>query len=99
MDLDLNRHVNNAVYAAWALETIPQVTAEEYCLKELEIAFRAEARYGDTVISRCSAENGGPQATYLHQIVDERDGRELMRGRSRWTCSNAPMVKATVSVR
>jgi medium-chain acyl-[acyl-carrier-protein] hydrolase len=83
MDMDLNRHVNNAVYAAWALEVVPAQVMEECRLVELEIAFRAEARYGDSIISRCAVEN--EESTYLHQIVDNREGKELTRLRTAWT--------------
>lgn len=82
-DLDSNRHVNNTIYAGWALETVPDQVAER-ALTELEISFRAEALYGDTVLSCCAVADGEAQVTCLHQIVDRNDGRELARLRSRW---------------
>ena len=82
MDMDLNRHVNNAVYAAWALEVVPAQVMEEYRLVELEIAFRAEARYGDSIISRCADEGDG--MSFLHQIVEKGEGKELTRLRTAW---------------
>jgi acyl-ACP thioesterase len=82
-DLDLNNHVNNTVYAGWALETVPDEIATGD-LTELEIAFRAEVLYGDRVISRCSVEEAGLTPLCLHQIVNQRDGRELARLRTRW---------------
>ena len=82
MDLDLNRHVNNAVYAAWALEVVPPRVLEERRLAELEIAFRAEARYGDAIVSRCAAEDDG--RSFLHQIVGMGDRRELTRLKTVW---------------
>jgi len=82
-NLDLNNHVNNTVYAGWALETAPDEIAGG-SLTELEIAFRAEVLYGDTVISRCSVEESGANPLCLHQIVNQRDGRELARLRTRW---------------
>ena len=83
-NLDLNNHVNNTVYAAWALETVPDAIAAGN-LTELEIAFRAEVLYGDTIISRCSLEETGTTSLCLHQIVNQRDGRELARLRTRWS--------------
>ncbi len=82
MDMDLNRHVNNAVYTGWALEVVPPQIMEECRLQELEVAFRAEARYGDSIISRCAA--GGNNSTFLHQIADKGDGKELARLRTVW---------------
>jgi len=86
MDMDLNRHVNNAVYAAWALETVPLQVAEELRLAEIEIAFRAEARYGDTVLSQCSSQaNEQGERTFLHQIaVQGEEGKEITRLRTIW---------------
>ena len=80
-DLDSNQHVNNAIYAGWALETVPDGIAAG-TLAELEISFRAEVRYGETVLSRCAVI--APELC-LHQIVNQTDGKELARLRTRWT--------------
>jgi acyl-CoA thioesterase FadM len=82
-DLDTNQHVNNTVYAGWALEAVPDEVASG-CLTELEIAFRAEALYGDSVISRCAVVEAGEESCCLHQIIKEQDGKELARLRTRW---------------
>ncbi len=83
-DLDVNRHVNNTVYAGWAIETVPDDILFHYRLAEIEISYRAEAFYGDTVTSRTGLsdkENTGP---FLHQLVNEEDGRELTRLKTSW---------------
>ena len=85
-DLDINRHVNNTVYVGWALETIPEDVDNSCLLSDLEISFRAEALYGDTIIARSAPADDG--SCYLHSIESERDGRELARLRTRWI----PMV-------
>lgn len=82
MDMDLNRHVNNAVYAAWALEVVPAELLATHRLEELEISFRAEARHGDVIVARCAAE--GEPGRFLHQIREMREGRELTRLRTAW---------------
>jgi acyl-ACP thioesterase len=82
-DLDMNGHVNNAVYAEWALETVPQQLAAGSRIAELEIGFRAEALYGDTVVSRCSG-SGGEGNTFVHQVRGGADDRELARLCTRW---------------
>jgi len=83
-DLDLNRHVNNAVYAAWALEAVPETIQRTHVPSELRIAYRAEAFYGDRVLSRLRSVEKGPPA-FIHQLLREADGRELTRLESRWT--------------
>lgn len=82
-DLDINHHVNNTVFAGWAVEAVPDRIADKV-LTELEVSFRAEALYGDSIVSRCLivAEDGAPCC--LHQIVNSRDGKELARLRTRW---------------
>jgi len=82
-DLDINHHVNNAVYAGWALETVPDDVADG-SLAELEITYRAEALYGESIVSRCSVETSETEFCCLHQILNRNDGRELVRLRSRW---------------
>jgi len=83
-DLDINRHVNNTVYAGWALETIPDEVDDTCRLAAIEIGFRAEALYGDTIIARTArTEDAG---RYIHCIENGSDGRELARLRTRWIC-------------
>ena len=81
-DLDINRHVNNTVYAGWALETIPEAVDDSCRLASIEVGFRAEALYGDTITARSAEteENG----CYIHCIAHGSDGRELARLRTRW---------------
>lgn len=81
-DLDINRHVNNTVYAEWALETIPEEVDSGCRLASIEIAFRAEAVYGDTVVARTS--HAEDTDSFIHRIDNGSDGRELARLRTRW---------------
>jgi medium-chain acyl-[acyl-carrier-protein] hydrolase len=83
-DLDINRHANNVAFAAWALETVPASVAENYRLSGLEIAYRAEVLYGETICARSRELPGGEGRTFLHQIVRAGDGVELTRLVTRW---------------
>ncbi len=82
-DQDSNQHVNNTVYADWALEAVPDDVAAGH-LHSLEVSFRAEALYGDSILSHCIVNRSGDGTECLHQIVNSRDGRELARLRTRW---------------
>ncbi len=82
-DLDPNRHVNNTVYAAWALEAVPAAIADTCRTTRLEIGFRAEALYGDMIRSCCAPLPDDPH-TLLHRIERAADGRELCRLRTTW---------------
>lgn len=81
-DLDINRHVNNAVYVGWALEATPAATAATLRPADLEVAYRAEAFAGETVLARCAGAAGGGPLRY--EIVREGDGKELARLRIGW---------------
>jgi len=83
-DLDMNRHVNNAVYVGWALESQPEDPAQSSGPLDIEIGYRAEALAGDIVLARCVPEEGAAAGSFLHEIVREKDGKELARLRARW---------------
>ena len=83
-DLDINRHANNVVSVAWALETVPAAVAERCILTDLEIAYRAEVFYGETVQARSRELAAGGELTFLHQLVRVEDGTELTRLVTRW---------------
>ena len=82
-DLDINRHVNNTVYVDWALETLPKAVIGQVSPKAIEVSYRAEANYGDRILSRSQYEGEG--GTSLHQLLREADGRELARLRVEWS--------------
>jgi medium-chain acyl-[acyl-carrier-protein] hydrolase len=90
--LDLNRHVNNTVYIQWALEAAPEEVLTRCRPVEVEVSYRAEAFYGDAVMSRAAAvpapvppqAGDRPGPVFLHQIVNARTGAELTRLRTRW---------------
>jgi acyl-ACP thioesterase len=90
--LDLNRHVNNAVYVQWALEAVPGEVVGRRRPVGIEVSYRAEAFYGDSVLSRARAVPASvppeakkdPGLVFLHQIVNASTGAELTRLRTRW---------------
>jgi acyl-ACP thioesterase len=81
-DLDINRHVNNTVYVGWALETVPDEIDSRCRLASIEVGYRAEALYGESIIARIGqSEQAG---CCLHRIDSAGDGRELARLRTVW---------------
>lgn len=83
-DVDLNGHVNHAVYAGWALETIPPGFLMDFLPYEVEISYRSEAMWGDCVLSRASKIGASDSNVFLHQLVRDGDGRELTRLKTVW---------------
>ncbi len=43
-DIDLNQHINNAVYAVWATESVGYVYRDEHVLRGIEINFKREIK-------------------------------------------------------
>jgi acyl-ACP thioesterase len=82
-DQDSNHHVNNTVYTDWALEAVPDDVAAGH-LQSLEVSFRAEALYGENILSQCVVNRSGDDTECLHRIVNSRDRHELARLRTRW---------------
>ncbi len=49
-DIDVNNHVNNAVYPVWASEAVPTDFRENHTLKEVRVSFKRPAKMGDVII-------------------------------------------------
>lgn len=81
--IDLNGHVNNAHYAAWMLESVPEGIPESSALSSLEIAFRTETLYGETVesVSRRIAPD-----SFFHR-VRAPGGRDHILAVTKWNRS------------
>lgn len=80
-DIDRNRHVNNVRFTDWMLEAVPDEISAAQKLCGLQIIYRAEALYGDTVIARGGR---GGSGEFLHGLYRLSDGQELVRARSFW---------------
>ena len=81
-DIDFNGHVNNAIYPLWASEALPLEWLMHKEIAEIEIAFRKEGLFGETVrvitelLSECNIS--------IHKIISTTDERELARVRFNW---------------
>lgn len=94
-DMDMNGHINNVIYLAWALETVPQDIHDSCQLYEIEVDFKAECQAGQAVEPLANrlpdVEVGAPHAAtaaaFLHTLrrCDERECYELVRARTLWT--------------
>jgi len=69
-DLDMNRHVNNARYIEWAVETLPQDFLEEHVPLKAEALFKTAAGYGDKIHSMAKRLDG-ESLTCLHRLQNE----------------------------
>ncbi len=67
-DIDLNLHVNNAVYLTWALEAVPNAFMQINAPKELSISFISEVSQGNSIISECQFE--GSKSIHSIKLAD-----------------------------
>ena len=79
-DLDVNQHVNNVRYLEWALEAVPPDVHETHTLREIDLAFRSESVFGDTVISALGATPEG----FMHRLTRHTDDQPLAFVRTEW---------------
>ncbi|MHB2151148.1 acyl-[acyl-carrier-protein] thioesterase [Calditrichota bacterium LG25] len=84
-DLDMNRHVNSAVYIDWALEAVPEEIRTQQFLHEVEVNYRAEAVYGQRILSQVEiADRQNDQTILYHRLLRTDREQELCRMVSRW---------------
>ena len=79
-DIDINNHVNNAVYPLWASECVDKDFRQQHCPAEIEINFKKSAVYGENVVvlSRQT------QNETYHSIRESDKSTELSRCRIKW---------------
>lgn len=82
-DVDFNNHLNNVRYLAAGVEAIPLDYRNRHVLKDAEIDFIEEARYGEMirVESVPSLDNNG---TFFHRLLQAESGHEFCRMITTW---------------
>lgn len=82
-DIDVNRHVNHVQYVEWAMEAIPPELTETLKLKRLQVAFKKETVYGQSIRTSVELEMENGFLNCLHGISGT-DGVERSSLRSFW---------------
>lgn len=78
-DLDLNGHVNNAIFVEWGVETVPEEILSRFYPATIDVMFIRESLYGDIIISHTEiGEISGIPVTF-HSIIRQQDQTELAR--------------------
>jgi len=80
-DIDINNHVNNVHYIEWVTESSPYALDQNKRLASVEILFKAEAKYKDTVLVR--GRTGEADGEFVHGLF-RSDGTELVRAKTIW---------------
>lgn len=79
-DIDINKHVNNAVYPSWILDALPKGYLEDHCLSELRIQFKQSAKMGDVICVK----TGLMEHETLHSIQNPVSNTEFARVKISW---------------
>ncbi|MBQ7659905.1 MAG: hypothetical protein IJS26_04095 [Alphaproteobacteria bacterium] len=79
-DIDLNVHVNNAIYPLWASESMNEDFHTQYIPSKVEISFKKECLCSQEVVVQTNLEN----LTTNHSIKLNDDGKECAKIRIVW---------------
>lgn len=79
-DIDINNHVNNAVYPSIVIDSLPDEFLQAHVLAELEVDFKRPAKWGDTFQIKTQIE----ELTTIHQISNVDGTIEFARVRLGW---------------
>jgi medium-chain acyl-[acyl-carrier-protein] hydrolase len=82
-DIDTNRHVNNAKYIAWAIETVPMNIVLNYTLKNIKVTYEKETKYGETIKIFTEIRDEDNQVTAIHKINNSEE-KELTLLKTVW---------------
>lgn len=81
-DIDLNRHVNNAVYALWACESVDSDFRLKHTPHYIEIAFKKEGYLGEKIM--VNTQFDGKTTTHSINTYDGDNNRELAKATVVW---------------
>ena len=82
-DIDINRHVNNAIYPLWASESVGSDWRNNHTPARIELWFKKEALFGQTIAVLTKIKGN----TSFHSITDEAKENELARCNIEWKSS------------
>ncbi|WMX12074.1 acyl-ACP thioesterase domain-containing protein [Aureispira sp. CCB-E] len=81
-DMDFNEHLNNVRYMQWMFETVDYYLKHTGKLEELDIIYKAECYWKDTVeVSTQKVD----ETVYLHRLVRLSDGEEIALAKTTWS--------------
>lgn len=84
-EIDINNHVNNANYLAWALNESSSRLYPDRVAVEAEVLFEAEAKFGDTIQILSAYEELGNEVVSAHHLQRAGSDTRLAKVNIRWT--------------
>lgn len=79
--IDINGHVNNVHYVNWMLESVPGDIDASLHVSDIEIAYRSETLYGESVSTRCAPLGGN---SFLHRVCTLDGASDHILALSKW---------------
>lgn len=80
-DLDINNHVNNLHYLEWVVESVPEEYWAGRTLVELDLEYKKQVMYGDTVrVETVPATGGG----FFHRMTSPKANGAILTARTVW---------------
>ena len=80
-DIDVNMHANNGNYIVWALEPLTYEFRTSHKLKNIDMVFKKEAKYGEKIISQIQAID---ENTTVHALKHFQTGEDLCLLKCEW---------------
>ena len=80
-DIDINKHANNGNYIVWALEPLPYAWKYEKKLKNIDIIFKKEIKYGEQLVSQVQQVD---EHTTLHTLRHAQTHEDLCLLKCEW---------------
>lgn len=84
-DIDINNHVNNAVYPSIVMDSLSDEFLQAHVLAELEVNFKHPAKWGDSFQIKTQID----ELTTIHQILNADGLVEFARVRLEWNIKTA----------
>ena len=81
-DIDINKHVNNAVYAVWASEAVDANFRLNHTPTQIEIVFKKEGLMGEKI--KVATQQNDLQTLHSICTYDNENNRELARVLIKW---------------
>ena len=84
-DLDINNHVNNAVYVDWVLRSTPLTIKQQATLESIALSFKAEVRAGQEVEVHTATIEVPNGYEMHHRVVTSDHHKEVALAKAIWT--------------
>lgn len=79
-EIDINEHVNNAVYFQWMLEALPAAFLDKHFCTEVDIQFKKECGWQDIISSHCAESDA---LSFRHSLRNDEQ-KEVAVATTRW---------------